>query len=186
MFGKRELLKNGAVAKAVVTEARPLGGMPSRAGGYSATVYDLKLRVHFDDGSSSDCQRTVGGFIRGTDLCFNEGDIVPVRFDPADRSKVEVDTEAMEKQREQEKLARRQQAVSRAEQELAGSTSREDAQSHSVAAERRARKAQARKNKPQQQAFRELLVEKLERQHQQGLLTDEEFEEKKAKVRGGH
>jgi translation initiation factor IF-1 len=147
----------------------------------------LKLRVHFDDGSSSDASCRVGGIIRGTDLWFDEGDIVPVRFDPADRSKIEVDVQAIKIEREQKARERRKQAVARAERQLAGSpapASQEGVHPQSVAAERRDRKKQAQKNKDQQKAFRAVLVEKLERQHEQGLITDEEFAEKKAKVLG--
>ncbi|MBV8194374.1 MAG: hypothetical protein JOY80_02480 [Candidatus Dormibacteraeota bacterium] len=56
--------------------------------------YDLTLRVHFGDGTSADIARHVGD-IRGTDLTFSVGDIVPVRFDPDDRSTVEIDVDAM-------------------------------------------------------------------------------------------
>jgi hypothetical protein len=33
--------------------------------------------------------------LRGTDLSFSEGDIVPVRYDPRDREKIEVDESVM-------------------------------------------------------------------------------------------
>jgi hypothetical protein len=57
--------------------------------------YELKLRVQFDDGSTGEAACRVGGRVGGTDLSFSEGDVVPVRYNPADRSKVGVDEQAM-------------------------------------------------------------------------------------------
>jgi len=88
-------------------------------GGYSAVAYHLELRVAFDDGSSSDVSCQVGGALTGTDLGFFEGDIVPVRYDPADRSKVAVDVPAMEAARKANEDQLKRQAIDRAEAKLA-------------------------------------------------------------------
>jgi len=126
MFGKHRLMKDGATAKAVVTEARSSGGQ-SYGAGPSAVVYHLRLRVQFDDGSTADTSCSVGNFVRGTDLFFSEGDVVPVRYDPADRSKIELDVAAYSalKQARAEEL--KQRAIARGEAELAGSERSGDA-----------------------------------------------------------
>ncbi len=118
MFAKHKLMRDGARAKAAVIVAKRSGGVPMD-GGYSAMAYHLELRVMFDDGSSSEVSCQVGGTLTGTDLSFSEGDIVPVRYDPGDRSKIAVDVPAMEAVRKanQDQLGR--QAIDRAEARLA-------------------------------------------------------------------
>jgi hypothetical protein len=179
MFRRLNLSKDGATAKAVVIEARAEGGMPGRAGGYSATQYDLKLHVHFDDGSDGDATCRVGGFIRGTDLSFSEGDIVPVRYDPDDRSKVEVDVPALSAERDKESQSLRDEAVARAEDKLDGIETPEPRIFGSAAEDRRQRKEQARAGRERQKARRAAQLEKLTRKHDQGLIGDEEFAAKK-------
>jgi hypothetical protein len=119
MFGKHKLLKDGATAKAVVTEARSSGGQ-SYGGGPSAVVYHLRLRVQFDDGSTAETSCTVGNFVQGTDLFFSEGDVAPVRYDPADRSKVELDVAAYTALKQARAEDLKDQAIARSEAELAG------------------------------------------------------------------
>jgi hypothetical protein len=71
-----------------------MGGAPTSTG-YSPTYYDLDLQARFDDGSTLEFSYRVGGLLKGTDLRFSEGDIVPVRYDPQHREKIEVDETAM-------------------------------------------------------------------------------------------
>jgi hypothetical protein len=94
MLGRRKghVGKNAASAQAVVTSVKAHGG---EAGSTGLTYFDLDLRAHFDDGSTSEFGCRVGGPFSGTRLTFIEGDIVPVRYDPSDRSKIALDEDAM-------------------------------------------------------------------------------------------
>jgi hypothetical protein len=94
MLGKRKghVGNNAASAQAVVTGVKAHGG---EAGSTGLTYFDLELRARFDDGSTSEFRCRVGGPFSGTRLTFIEGDIVPVRYDPDDRSKIALDEDAM-------------------------------------------------------------------------------------------
>jgi Short C-terminal domain len=126
MFGKHRLLKDGATARAVVTEARSTGGQ-SYGAGSSAVVYRLRLRVQFDDGSTAETACNVGNFVQGTDLFFSEGDVVPVRYDPTDRSKIELDVAAYSALQQARTEELKERAVARSEAELAGGARSGDA-----------------------------------------------------------
>jgi hypothetical protein len=126
VFGKHRLMKDGATAKAVVTEAKSSGGHAYGAGA-SAVVYDLRLRVQFDDGSTAETSCSVGNFIEGTVLFFSEGDVVPVRYDPADRSKIELDVAAYSALKQARADELKEHAIARSEAELAGSAGSGDA-----------------------------------------------------------
>jgi len=117
LFKKGKSDHHGARAQAIVTAAKREGGFVG-GGGVSAIQYRLELRVSFDDGSTTDTECTVGGMIRGTDLVFAEGDIVPVRYDATDRSKIEVDLAAMEAGTAARSEAFQSAAVVRSEMEL--------------------------------------------------------------------
>jgi Short C-terminal domain len=119
VFKKHRIRTEGATARAVVTEAKCEGGYSGRAG-TSPVVYHLKLRVQFDDGSVADTACKVGNSFVGSDEFFSTGDIIPVRYDPNDRSQVEVDLAALgaEKEARREKLDAA--AIARGEAALAG------------------------------------------------------------------
>jgi hypothetical protein len=51
MFGRHKLMRDGAQARAVVTEAKRTGGKVGE-GGMTPIQYDLELKVHFDDGAT--------------------------------------------------------------------------------------------------------------------------------------
>jgi hypothetical protein len=83
------------------------------------------MRVHFEDGTTAEIVRRIGG-MAGTDLKFNVGDIVPVRYDRRNRDRIELDEDALkasqgqareEAQRHLDKV--NQQAVRDAEAKLA-------------------------------------------------------------------
>jgi hypothetical protein len=118
MFGKHDPLRDGAQARAVVIAAKRSGGVPVD-GGYSPVKYDLGLRVRFADGSTAEVSRHVGGLWKGTALSFSEGDIVPVRYDRTDPSKLEVDVPAMETSKATNAAQAKQAAISRADASLA-------------------------------------------------------------------
>jgi hypothetical protein len=94
VWGKRtgHVEKSAASAQAVVTSVKVHGG---EAGSGGLAYFDLDLRARFDDGSTSEFRCRVGGPFSGTQLTFAEGDIVPVRYDPQDRSKIALDEDAM-------------------------------------------------------------------------------------------
>jgi hypothetical protein len=89
MFGRgKKILESGAAAKAVVLET----DMSGRSNRHAERLWKVKLRVQFDDGSTAeaDCSMWTKPFNGPA-----AGAIVPVRYDPEDRSKVEVDVAAM-------------------------------------------------------------------------------------------
>jgi len=108
MFGKRNLLRDGAEAQAVVTAVKD-GGVLTGGAGVPIHQY-LDLRVTFDDGSHGEFSCRVGSMLHNNTLSFSEGDIVPVRYDPADRTKIELDEPALTAQRESLTEHRKEQA----------------------------------------------------------------------------
>ncbi len=85
-------VQSSAAAKAVVIGVKVHGG---EAGSGGLVYFDLELRARFDDGGTREFRCRVGGPFSGTELRFTEGDIVPVRYDPDDRSKIALDEDAM-------------------------------------------------------------------------------------------
>ncbi len=170
MFGKHKLSCEGAEAKAVVTSVELYqGGMHANWG--TGFTYDVGMRVHFDDGTTADIVRRIGG-IAGTDLDFTVGDIVPVRYDPRDRAKVELDEDALrvEQQRARQQSQSQvdqanQQAVRDAEARLAGNSPTRPAPA------------------PDPDQLDALV--KLDDLHRSGALTDAEFEAAVHRLQGG-
>jgi hypothetical protein len=124
VFGKSRLSREGAEAEAVVTSAE-LYQEGMRANWGTGFTYDVGMRVHFEDGTTAEIVRRIGG-MAGTDLKFNVGDIVPVRYDPRNRGRIELDEDALRASQGQarEELQRHldkvnQQAVRDAEAKLA-------------------------------------------------------------------
>jgi uncharacterized protein DUF3592 len=114
MFGKRKILKNGAKAQAVIRSAE----MSGLSNSHGAHKWRLELRVQFDDGTTVDasCRAWEVNIASG----YGPGQIVPVRYDPEDRSKVELDHDALKAQSEARKEAGRAGLVKLAEEKLAG------------------------------------------------------------------
>lgn len=113
MFGKRKLLKNGAQAQAVVRSS-DMTGLSNSQGAHK---WRLELHVQFDDGTTADvsCHAYEVNLASG----YGAGQIVPVRYDPDDRSKVEVDRPAMVAESEARKEAGRAGLARLAEEKLA-------------------------------------------------------------------
>jgi hypothetical protein len=110
-FGKRKLIREGATAEGVVIG---MGG-----GRQSGALFGLKLRVRFEDGSMHEVYRRVG-FHGPNDLpLFIEGSTVPVRFDPADHSRIELDIPALKAREKARRSAAHAQAIADAEARLA-------------------------------------------------------------------
>lgn len=94
MFGKHKLMRDGAKAEALVLDKKVWGTMES-SGTPTACTYEL--RVRFEDGSTVEIsRRAMSQKTAWVDL----GDSVPVRYDPADRSKIEIDSPALEELQE--------------------------------------------------------------------------------------
>ena len=119
MFGHQKLLIDGAKAEAVVVEVTRVGGITYDPDGSSNSQYELLLRVHFADGATADAQCRVGGWFKGIKPTFSEGDVVPVRYDSADRSKVEVDLPAIEQKKQARAVAAKEMRIKLADEALA-------------------------------------------------------------------
>ncbi len=92
MFGKRNLLRDGVAAKAVVIDAAAGGGQVGSAG-ISKMYWRIRLLVHYDDGSTAETSTRVSD--RDVRLPV-AGDLLPIRYDPKDRSRVEIDLAAID------------------------------------------------------------------------------------------
>ncbi len=113
MFGKRRIQKHGEQAKAVVLDSDMSGYSNSKG----LQKWKLKLRVQFDDGST--VEASCSGYPASPAGAFNPGDIVPVRYEPKDRSQVELDHEALLAASEASRAAGREGLVRLAEERLA-------------------------------------------------------------------
>jgi hypothetical protein len=84
MFGRgKNILESGTAAKAVILET----AMTGRSNRHAERLWKVKLRVQFDDGLAEAHCSMWAKPLSGPAV----GAIVPVRYDPDDRSKVEVD-----------------------------------------------------------------------------------------------
>jgi hypothetical protein len=99
MFGQHKVLRDGAAAEAVVTSV-DLYQEGMRGNWGTGYTYDVGMRVHFDDGATADFVRRIGG-MAGTDLKFAVADIVPVRYDPHNRDRIELDEDALRASQQQ-------------------------------------------------------------------------------------
>jgi hypothetical protein len=113
MFGKGKLLREGAEAQGVVIQNK---GTMTVTG--IAPDYHVKVRVKFDDGTSTEFKQKLNAPTVGRQF---EGAVVPVRYDPADHSKVEIDVPAITLQKV-DRAAVHQDAIARAEQAIAQGT----------------------------------------------------------------
>jgi hypothetical protein len=157
---RRRLMREGARANAVVVKS---DAIPSQ---YGIWGFRLLLEVHFDDGTKTEIERTEQILNLGTQL-VGAGDIVPVRYDPQDRNKVEVDSAAMQAAHDAQTAQRDQAAVHRAEAELAGERAADE-----QAAETRARGLEE---------IQEIVD--LKKAHDAGTISDAEFEARKAAMK---
>jgi hypothetical protein len=102
MFGRDKLLDDGAQVDGVITEA------PEYFRG-SAGRYKVTVRVRFVDGATVEVERRLH-------LSCGEhraGAVLPMRYDPADRSKIEIDEPALTAGRDADFAAIRERAVAR-------------------------------------------------------------------------
>lgn len=130
----RRLLRDGQRGDAVVVSAKTdaTAGTPGMPGegipGTSAGVFgwNLTIRVKFEDGTTADHERYLdavqhGESLRSLGMAPRVGMILPVRFDPKDRSRVEVDTAALRAESQEvvdERRAAEEAAVQQAEHDV--------------------------------------------------------------------
>ena len=107
MFGRDKLLDDGAQVDGVIIGApQYFRGSTDVRGRYKVTV-----RVRFDDGAMAEVERRLH-------LSCGEhrvGAVLPMRYDPADRSKIEIDEPALTAGRDAELAAIKERAVARGE-----------------------------------------------------------------------
>jgi hypothetical protein len=109
---RKKLLRNGAQARAIVTESKAANIVDG-----GASAFKLALEVQFPDGSKAPMREKVSLTDIGP-VMVNVGDILPVRYDPEDRSTVVVDAPAIRAQSDQKRSQIDQAAVERARREL--------------------------------------------------------------------
>ena len=114
MFGKRQLMREGTAAEALVLDKKIYA---STVQTNTVTACGYQLRVQFEDGSTSEIFRRV---MHREGCRAVVGDLIPVRFDPADRSKVEVDIAELKARDEAEAARYKADAITRGEAELRG------------------------------------------------------------------
>ena len=86
MFGRKKLVRDGAKVRGRVTES---GSDVSFATGGEG--YHIKARIEFDDGTTSEISCKVHRGLGAYDV----GEVLPFRYDPADRSKIALDEPAL-------------------------------------------------------------------------------------------
>ncbi len=107
MFARDKLLDDGAQVDGVIIEAPEyFRGSTDMRGRYKVTV-----RVRFDDGATVEIERRLH-------MSCGEhraGAVLPMRYDPADRSKIEIDEPALTAARDADLAAIKERAVARGE-----------------------------------------------------------------------
>jgi hypothetical protein len=148
-------MREGAEANAVVID---------HAYWESTGGVDLTLRVQFGDGKTIEIARNEGVQNVGSP---SDGDILPMRYDPDDRSQVEIDIPKLREKIAREKQQRRHEAVSRGEAQLAGDVPRADS-------------SEEQAMPPGRAAERIAAILELKKAHDAGTITEAEFQARKA------
>jgi DUF1707 SHOCT-like domain len=112
MFHRDKLNRDGVPANALVLDKK-IYASGVETGQVDACRYEL--RVRFEDGSTTEITRhAFGHTVAGAVV----GDVIPVRYDPADRSKIEIDRHAIGSRLEAQERELREQAIARGERTL--------------------------------------------------------------------
>jgi hypothetical protein len=83
--GYRRLMRDGTLGKALVTRVDEL-----QSGTIGVSRWKVRLTVKFDDGTTAEITRRIASHdLKGNYV--DTGDVLPVRYDPADHGRVEVD-----------------------------------------------------------------------------------------------
>lgn len=112
MLDRHKLRRDGAQAQALVLEKK-IYATEVESGMTSACRY--RLRVKFEDGSTAEISRRA--FDR-TLASAAVGDVIPGRYDPADRAKVELDRHAVVERQDAQARERDAAAIERGEEAL--------------------------------------------------------------------
>jgi hypothetical protein len=112
MFGNKNLLTEGVQSSAIVLNSK---GYDLRGDGGGYGHVHLDLEVHYTDGTTATISRKEKTADVGLPFA---GQIVPVRYDDSDHSKVEIDTPAMKAQRTAAHEAVQASSIARARAEL--------------------------------------------------------------------
>jgi hypothetical protein len=112
MFDKRKILKHGESAEAVVIDSDMSGYSNSKG----INKWNLKLRVRYDDGET--VEASCSAYPTGPAGAFAAGQIVPVLYLPDDRTKVEVDRDAMVTKADAGRQEGREGLIKMAEEQL--------------------------------------------------------------------
>ncbi|HEV2311004.1 MAG TPA: hypothetical protein VGU73_10805 [Acidimicrobiia bacterium] len=107
-----ERLRDGSHGEAVVLAREATGGQGTYGQEGNVSFCTYRLHVRYDDGSTAEITRD---FFRPEACRAPVGAVVPVRYDPADKSEVEIDVPALEER----EAAAKAEAIARGEAELA-------------------------------------------------------------------
>ena len=201
MFGgKKKLYSEGAQTEGVVTKARAVANPLTVDPGYEVVV-----RAKFPDGSTTEFTQ---GHVMGGGWLWAQsvgtpyvGQVVPVRYDPSDHSKVVVDLQALEERHKQASAAQEAQldaqvahlgepgvqtAGGPAAQAGLGSGSDLKVQLLQMAAQNPGSVIDLRSSQPQAEKASDPVdrLAKLADLHERRALTDEELAAEKAKILG--
>jgi hypothetical protein len=94
MFGGKKFLTDGTATTGVLIESE---SEKVAAGSGGTGRYRVRVRVTFDDGTSSEFETKLHASTSGIKFV---GATVPVRFDPSDRSKIDVDEAELQRRRD--------------------------------------------------------------------------------------
>jgi hypothetical protein len=186
MFGgKKKLYAEGAQTEGQVF------ALTEYTGGYAgSTAQGVKVRVKFPDGSVTEFEK---GPLSALDVgYFAVGSVVPVRYDPADHSKVVLDIPALKERHAQTGAAQQAQLDAQfahmGEPGSPGLVGGGDlkAQLLQMAAQNPGSVIDLRSSQPQAEQASDPVdrLSKLAELKQQGVLTEEEFTAAKAKILG--
>jgi hypothetical protein len=112
MFGRGKLMREGVAAQALVLEKKVYSS-GVETGRADACRY--RLRVRFDDGSTTEISRRVWSHGLAYALV---GDLIPVRYDDADRSRIVIDRPAAKAKRAAQVRELKDRAIALGEREL--------------------------------------------------------------------
>jgi hypothetical protein len=166
MFDKHKLSRDGAQAQALVL-GKKIYATEVESGMTSACRY--QLRVKFEDGSTAEISRRAFG---DTLASAAVGDVIPVRYDPTDRSKVELDRRAVVERQEAQARERDAAAIARGEEALGVSST--GTPSKPAADQQRPDTGNLRIG----DADRELIAEVLSQHMMDGRLTIDELDDR--------
>jgi hypothetical protein len=118
MFGRSNLMREGASADGVVLDSKlHVNWVFNWSAIFPNSSWRYKLEVQFPDGTRTEITRKVREGAYG--LPLNVGQIVPMRYDPEHRSRMEIDIPALKAGHRAEVKHGKQAAIAHGEEELA-------------------------------------------------------------------